>query len=98
MSGLALTAAVTLGLYLASNQKTNKRHAPKKSRTITPDHFHNTGSYGTVKDITRTIHQPKFIVSKTWDKDLQGVPFRWLRARTGAVYKTYDPQTNFIEQ
>lgn len=96
MSGLAITAAVVVGLYLGSNRKPVQKHKQRETRTILPDHYGTTSNYGEVKDVSNVINRPGFIVSETRDFDLQGVPVRWLRARTGAVYRTYDMETQFV--
>lgn len=99
---LVLGSAVLAGGFLIYNSSIySKRKKPVHSEQKRGDEaalsYKHTGTYGDIKDIWYSLHIPGFIVSVHEGQDLSGAPCRWLTARTGAVYRTYDMHTDFMK-
>lgn len=96
---MAYVLAPILGvsaLAWASRQSQFDHHnAPAPKRPTVAVRFGSTGAYGEMADISSLIHHPGWIVGERYDKDLTGVPCRWLELASGQVVKTYDLHTKF---
>lgn len=94
---LVLLGAASLGaFYLVGNNvdKNNAALAAKQpdtgaSQGVVRRELY-TGRYGDFKDIALAPFDETLIRSITIDRDLSGVPYRWIEMGNGAVYRTYD--------
>jgi hypothetical protein len=102
---LLLGAAAGMGaLGLANARGPSSVGEPAKpGKATVAVRYTSSGVYGDIKDIGDIIGTPGMFVGSIADKDLLGVPFRWLIMRNGCPYKTYDmkfppvPITNSAE-
>ncbi len=103
---MALILASSIGacaycLYQSStvfNPPRPKKHPPKKAPTSDiAERYMNTGTYGDVSQIAHILSLDEgFIVDEKRGTDLSGAPCRWLYARNGCAYKTYDLTTKYM--
>lgn len=89
---LLLTAAAAAGaIGLAGNYVDQNKKAMNKEKeqalSSPPPMF--TGRYGTVAELSDIVHKVP-IQQIIVDRDLSGVPFRWIVLENGARYQTYD--------
>ena len=101
MSLILLSGLGTAGLWFASRGDPEVDHPDRKATAEAPmssdaaHRYMHTGTYGNISELSNTIHQPGFIVGEKHGQDLTGAECRWLIARTGAVYRTYDMKTPY---
>ena len=100
MALLLLSSAVAGGAWLVSTNtgygKKAKEKKPDTKKGQIAERFHDHGTYGNVSQIAHTINKPGFIVAEKYGVDLSGAPCRWLTARNGGVYQTYDLHTAYF--
>jgi hypothetical protein len=89
---LLLTAAAAAGaIGIAGNYVDQNKKAMNKEKEMAlsspPPMF--TGRYGTVAELGDMLHKAP-IEQVIVDRDLSGVPFRWIVLQNGARYQTYD--------
>ena len=93
---LILTSAAGLGAFYLVGDHVNKNNAAmaKKRKAaqepvqVTKRQLY-TGRYGNISEYSDNI-DPTLIRSIQVDRDLSGVPMRWIEMNNGAVYQTYD--------
>lgn len=94
---LILTAGAAMGAFYLTGSKVDENNKklreeqaagePPKTVAKTPLY---TGRYGDISSYNDQIITRDMIKSVTMDRDLSGVPCRWIELGNGAVYKTYD--------
>lgn len=99
-----VAAAVGVGViaYL-SMEDPDKEETDKKSKKRSPDDSLNTSSqhgnavYSDVRNDREIMDSGVHFVSEERGHDLSGVECRWLKQTSGAITKTYDMQTQFVQ-
>lgn len=96
MSLILMSAAGLGAFYLVGDNvdKNNAALAAKQAETggangVVRRELY-TGRYGDFSDIALTSFDETQVRSITIDRDLSGVPYRWIEMGNGAVYRTYD--------
>lgn len=96
MSLVLLGASAAGAFYLVGDyvDENNRRMAEiQKSqeppKTVVQRELY-TGRYGDWADIAEAAFDETMIQSIQVDRDLSGVPCRWVHMQNGGVYKTYD--------
>lgn len=89
MSLLLATAAAGAAAFWASGQVNPNNVAEPVSRKI-PLEEHWTGRYGEIADLGQMQGLRDQIIAVRDDRDLTGMPCRWIYLRNGAAYRTYN--------
>lgn len=94
---LILMSAAGLGAFYLVGNNVDKNNAALRAKQ--PDTGASkgvakrelyTGRYGDWKDIALVEFDKTNVKSITIDRDLSGVPYRWIEMQNGAAYRTYD--------
>ena len=97
MSAVLVTMAVgsALAVYQQNRSKNIMAEEEAKPEIAQRENL-SSGTYGEMAEIGNCIKEPGFIVGEKIGQDLMGMPCRWLYAKNGGAYRTYDLQTKYI--
>lgn len=94
---LILTSAAAAGaFYMVGDHvdKINAKARAEKKASVPPKKVAKkelyTGRYGHFSELADRGFEENRIVSIRTDRDLSGVPMRWIEMPNGAVFQTYD--------
>lgn len=96
MSALLIAAAASGAFWVMgdhvdkNNQKLAEQQKAEAGKAEAVSRELYTGRYGDFKDIAEATFDQTQIATIKVDRDLSGVPCRWIEMQNGAVYRTYD--------
>jgi hypothetical protein len=99
MSLILFSTLTTAALWAKARSDDRARKNKPKEKEIKPtvaESYQHSGTYGDFTNLSTSLKSPGFFVDEKFDTDLLGVPCRWMIAKNGGVYKTYDLDTNLI--